>query len=267
MTESRSMPKQNFIDVRGTLFQVIQDFQPKSPTDGPLQQLTVLNHTRDRLGIVNDIDLERAVLAQWHDLFRTGYLAWGHNLNNANPPFFHVTGQGRRALENLNRDPGNPAGYAKHLQSVSNLNPVASSYLTEGLDCYVGGLFKAAAVMIGAAAESIVLDLRDHISLRLSELNHAVPKKLQDWRIKTVLDELHSIIDNRKTSMSSELRDEFAAYWAAFAQQIRAVRNDAGHPASVDPVSPDAVHASFLVFPELAKLATKLHEWAAKGLK
>lgn len=261
------MPKLSPADIRETLLKVIQDFHPKSPMDGSLQQLTVLNHTKDRLGIINDLDLEQAVLAQWHDLFRTGYLAWGHNLNNASPPFFHVTARGRLALEKLSRDPANPAGYLKHLQSIAKLNPVANSYLLEGLECYVNGLVKAAAVMIGAAAESTVLELRDLLVQRLSQLCQAIPPKLQDWHIKTVLDEVHSILDARKGGMVRELREEFESYWSAFAQQIRAVRNDAGHPTSVDPVSFDTVHASFLVFPELAKLSTKLNEWIAKELK
>lgn len=261
------MAKPSLTDIRETLLKVVQDFQPKSPTDGSLQQLTVLNHTTDRLGIAHDLDLEQAVLTQWHDLFRTGYLAWGHNLSNASPPFFHVTARGRRALEKLSRDPGNPAGYLKHLQSNAKLNPIASSYLLEGLECYVNDLVKSAAVMIGAASESIVLELRDVLAQRLSKLGQPIPPKLQDWRIKTVLDEVHSFLDLRKSKMARDLREEFEAYWSAFAQQIRAVRNEAGHPTSVDPVSPDTVHASFLVFPELAKLATRLNEWITKEMK
>jgi hypothetical protein len=56
------------------------------------------------------------------------------------------------------------------------------------------------------------------------------------------------------------------AYWAAFAQQIRTVRNDVGHPSSVDPVTPDTVHASLLIFPELAKLQNKLTNWVKDDL-
>jgi hypothetical protein len=66
--------------------------------------------------------------------------------------------------------------------------------------------------------------------------------------------------------MKRELRESFEAYWAAFAQQIRTVRNDAGHPTSVDPVTPDTVHASLLIFPELARLASGLSHWVATDL-
>lgn len=121
--------------------------------------------------------------------------------------------------------------------------------------------------MLGGASESIVLELRDHLVQRLGELGQSPPSKLGDWRVKTVLDELQQFVDARKGTLPRELREEFSAYWPAFTQQIRAVRNDAGHPSSVDPVSPESAHASFLVFPLLAQLASRLHEWVASHLK
>lgn len=261
------MTKPTSPDIRETILRVVQDQHPRGPTDATLQQGTVLEEVRKRLGITHDTELECAVLTQWHDLFRTGYFAWGHNLTNPNSPFFHPTDRCRRALERLSRDPGNPAGYLKHLLSVSKLNPVARSYLDEGLECFNAGFHKSAAVMLGAAAESLVLELGDAIVRKLKDLGQAVPKGLDDWKLKTVLDSLQGLLDSKKNQFPKELREEFEAYWAAFAQQIRAARNDAGHPTSVDPVTPDGVHASFLVFPELARLSTKLNEWVVKDMK
>lgn len=61
--------------------------------------------------------------------------------------------------------------------------------------------------------------------------------------------------------MPRPLAEMFNAYWAAFTQQIRTSRNDAGHPNSIAPVSHEIVHASLLIFPELAKLASELRTW------
>jgi hypothetical protein len=58
-----------------------------------------------------------------------------------------------------------------------------------------------------------------------------------------------------------ELRERYEMYWSAFAGQIRTARNDAGHPTSIDPVTADTVHASLLIFPELAGLAGALWNW------
>lgn len=254
------------VDIRGTLLTVISEQSPRGATNGSLQSSSVLSETARRIGASRNIELEQALLSQLHDLFRTGYLAWGFNISNPNPPFFHVTSAGRRLLERLTRDPGNPVGYRAHLYSVATVNDVARSYLEEGVDCYVSGLYKASAVMVGAAAESIILELRDSLTTKLHALNGKLPKDMDDWRVKRVLDAMHGFFSNHKSSLPSELKDEFEAYWAAFAQQIRAVRNEAGHPSNVDPVTPDTVHASLLIFPELAKLQNKLVGWVTNDL-
>jgi len=254
--------------IREVLLQAIASNEPQGPHDhrSNLQQVSVLETAARALGIRQNPDLEQALLTQWHDLFRTGLLAWGLNLANPNPPFFHLTERGRRALSNATRDPSNPAGYLRHLSSIAALAPIAMSYLTEGLDCYVDGLFKASAVMVGCAAESVILDLRDLTVQKLTALNRTVPASLNDWRIKTVSDSLRSFFEGYSRSFNRELREPFEAYWAAFAQQIRASRNEAGHPASVDPVTPDTVHASLLIFPELARLANGLSNWVLNDL-
>ncbi len=261
------MPNPSSQEIRQVLLEEIRSSQPKSSMDGSLQQNTVLSRVSERLQIHNNTDLEQVVLAEWYGLFNTGFLAWGHNLSNCNPPFCHVTSRGKDALKSLSRDPSNPAGYLAYVHSLAPLNPVAASYLKEGLDCFVGAHYKAAAVMLGAATESLVLELRDHLVQRLSDLQQEVPPKLNDWRVKTVLDELQTFVDTRKRTLPIELREEFSSYWPAFTQQIRAVRNEAGHPSSVDPVSTETAHASFLVFPLLAQLSARVHEWIETGLK
>ncbi|MBI4844397.1 MAG: hypothetical protein HY809_08765 [Nitrospirae bacterium] len=254
-------------DIRAVILQVIQDQHPKNPTDMTLQQGSVLEETKRRIGIKYNEEKERAILTTWHDLFRTGYLAWGLNISNPNPPFFHVTTNGRRALASLNRDPGNPDGYLKHLYFIATLQPVEKSYLEEGLKCFVSGFYKASAVMIGASTESMILDIRDCIVQKLTTIGHPIPKKLTDWKIKTILDAAQTFFDMHKHDFAQSLREEYEAYWAAFIQQIRSARNDAGHPTSVDPVTSDTVHASLLIFPELAKLTEKLRTWVTNEFK
>jgi hypothetical protein len=227
----------------------------------------VLTFAEKRLNATHNGDLQVAILTQWNELFRTGLLAWGLNIMNPNPPFFHLTERGRKALANITRDPSNPAGYMRHLSTIATIDPIAMSYLSEGLDCYVNGLFKASAVMVGCAAESVILRLRDSTVAKLTGLGQSITPKLNDWRIKTVADTLRTFFDGHVGSFDRAFRESFEAYWAAFAQQIRAVRNDAGHPTSVDPVTPDTVHASLLIFPELAKLASSLSHWVNNDLK
>ncbi len=115
--------------------------------------------------------------------------------------------------------------------------------------------------MVGAAAESLILDLAGIVISVSTGAGRRVPKELQDWRIKRVLDSLQSFFATNKQAMDADVRDELEAYWPAFTQQIRAVRNEAGHPSSVAVINQEVVHAALLVFPELAKLHKKLKAW------
>jgi hypothetical protein len=120
--------------------------------------------------------------------------------------------------------------------------------------------------MVGCAAESVILTLRDSTVTKLQTLSRAVPKSMDDWRIKVLSDSLYDFFHSHAKGFSREMREPFEAYWSAFAQQIRAVRNEVGHPSSIDPVTPDTVHASLLVFPELARLANGLTDWVTTVL-
>lgn len=245
---------------------ILSEVQAQTPTNQMQQNLqrgTVLNALRKKLPM--EID-DRAILTQWSELFRTGLPAWGLDLMNVDPPHFHVTERGQQAIAHIARDPANPAAYLRHLYSFVTLSEVADSYLRESLDCYVDGRFRASAVMVGCAAESVILTLRDTTVMKLRVLHKPVPKLIEDWRIKVISDRLYEFFQSHAKSFSRELKEPFEAYWSAFAQQIRAVRNEVGHPSSINAVTPDTVHASLLVFPELARLAKGLADWVLNFL-
>jgi hypothetical protein len=248
--------------IREVLLAEINAQSPRQSFDSALQQSSVVDAAARKLPGCD----HQAILTQWSELFRTGLIAWGLNLCNPDPPFFHLTERGRQALSHATRDPSNPAGYLRHLASIAALEPVAMAYLVEGLDCYVAGLFKAAAVMIGGAAERTVLNLRDTAVQKLTAMNRPVPKGMTDWRVKVISDALYTFLGTQKAQFPQSLREPFESYWPAFTQQIRAARNDAGHPTSIDPVTPDTVHASLLIFPELARLTDNLSQWVMKDL-
>src|SRR5258707_1791835 len=260
------MPTPPSPSIREVLLTEISRQEPQGYTGRTLQQNSILDATARALGIRQNPEVEQAILTEWGELFRTGILAWGLNLSNPNPPFVHLTERGRQALQNLTRDPSNPAGYIRHLSAVAQLDQVALSYLKEALDCYVAGLFKAAAVMVGGSAERVILMLRDNLVQKLTTLARPIPRELNDWKVKTVTDALQNFLAGQKHRFTRELREAFEAYWSAFAQQIRTTRNEAGHPESIDPVTPDTVHASLLIFPELARLAYGLTTWVNDNL-
>ncbi len=248
------------IDVRASLLNAIARFAPRRPGDGGnLQTSVVLKEVAQEIG--SSGVSEEAILTAFYDLFRVGYVAWGFNLSNPNPPFFHLTDAGRRSLENLNRDPSNPDGYRAHVASISSLSDTTLSYLNEALLCYAYGLPKAAAVMMGACAECVILELRDDLIRALVRNGQKAPAKLSDWKVKTVLDTFKTFLDNQRPLQPPSLDEAFEANWPAFLLQIRSARNQAGHPANIGPVTIDTVHASLLIFPELWRLTVSLRNW------
>jgi hypothetical protein len=246
--------------IRTVVLEVI-DGLLKEYGNAHLQSGSVLQRAASRIGRSRDRQSEQALLASFYDLFRTGYLSWGADLANPAPPFCHVTALGRLALAQHSRDPANPDGYLSHLRSQSAVGPVAESYIQEALNTFNTACFKATAVMVGAAAESLVLGVRDALAAKLQTLGQPVPSGLADWRIKRVLSAIEAALVAKRAMMPPTLFERLEANWPAFTHQIRTARNDAGHPVSVDPVTADEVHASRLIFPQLAALATQLAAW------
>jgi len=246
-------------DIRKSLLEVVEELSKRGSS---FQQISVLREAANRLGIRhNQTDLEQALLTAWYDQFREGHLAWGYNLANPDPPFCHVTDKVRETMRSISRDPANPDGYLAHLCSEVTLNEIADSYIREALSTYNANCFKATAVMVGCAAESLTLELRDLLVAKMKTLGKNVPENLEDWRIRTVLNALQKEVESQKQTMNRKLRESFEAYWPAFIQQIRAVRNEAGHPVSVDPATDRAVHSSLPIFTELAVLSSNIMHW------
>lgn len=249
-------------EIRRVFLEVINELSRRGSS---LQSGVVLREVQSRLNIRNNLEMEQVLLTFWHDLLRSGYLAWGYDLANPDPPFCHLTEQGRRTLSNLSRDPANPEGYLAHVTRTAPLNPIADSYLKEAIHSYNNNCYKASAVMIGAAAESIILVLREVLVTKIQGLTRTPPRDLLDWRIKKILESIKKEIESKKADIPTALFESFEAYWPAFTQQIRASRNEAGHPSSIDPVTEETVHASLLIFPELAKLASELTAWISSS--
>lgn len=229
----------------------------------------ILTQAGKRLNAGNNEAIQQAILAQWQNLFTSGLLAWGRNLENPDPPAFHFTDRGKETLKHLSRDPSNPDGYMAYLDENSQLDPIAASYIREAIQTYQTSCYKATAVLLGCAAERFILLLRDSAQAKLDSLGRSPNKTLSDWRVKTVFDELSDIL---KTAMDKEIkasgnadlkkfRESFVYQWPALFHQIRASRNDVGHPNAIAPVTPEDVHAGLLTFPHLARMVQQLNAW------
>ena len=81
--------------------------------------------------------------------------------------------------------------------------------------------------MVGAAAESFILELPDRVVEKLNVLGKPVLPALKNWQIKTVTDSPTKVFDAIDAKRHRERRERYEAYWTAFPHQIRTTRNDA----------------------------------------
>ena len=191
-------------------------------------------------------------------------ISWGLDTSqgpNSGPDWAHLTAHGAETIKNVSRDPSNPSGYRTAIDADVRDQPIVISYLAEALDTFNKGSIKASAVMLGAAAESMNLGVRDLLKDRMIAAGKTPPKSLDDFRIAEVLRTIEKELTPRMKDMPRELRERFESYWPAWTGLFRMTRNEAGHPKSVEPVTRDAVHAALLLFPEQARLTHELRDW------
>lgn len=211
---------------------------------------------------VGSLEAHHATLDAWHDFYRTGLISWGLNIDddpNRSLAWAHLTSLGKKTVAERSRDPANAEGYLANIDSVVPSSTIARSYIEESLRTYNAGCDKATAVLVGAAAESISIELRDELVSKMKAVPKSIPKDMTSWQIKTALDAVEAEL--RKCALPKKLEEQFDAFWSGLAGSIRMSRNDAGHPKSVAPVTREEVHAMLLMFPRHAQLTLDLKSW------
>jgi hypothetical protein len=246
----------------------------------------VMQKVASSIGVVeaSDDSLKRAILSHFDDLLRAGIVGLGDPSKVVRTAVFsssdvawpngvaHLTPRGETALKEASRDPINQAGYLHYLEQDSPLDVITRGYVTEALDAYRACCYKATAVMIGAAVENLVLQLRDALVHSLTTAGKQVSSGLKAWQAKTVVDAIHVQVlpdlkaDYKKTGDDArrKLHEDAAARLLSIAAEFRRLRNDAGHPASLDPVDAADVHANLLLFPHTANMLRRLRDWVVK---
>jgi hypothetical protein len=221
----------------------------------------ILRAVAQEVGGIGHTPTEQVMMDVLNELFLNGTLAPGYNLSNSRLPFFHLTERGQKLFSHLSRDPGDQNGYLGYLHSVGLSDPIALSYIEEAANAYHHSCYKSAAVMTGCSAERLVGMIRDEICDGLERQKQPVPSKLSDWRFKTMRDAITAELEKNKKSMTPAKLQEQFQLWEPYTEQLRLYRNDAGHPVSIAPITPETAHANLLIFTELAILVDALLAW------
>lgn len=198
-----------------------------------------------------------------------GILIPGLNDANQGWPFLRLTEYGRRCIEEDRILPHDPDGYLREfVKVVPNADSVVVDYLTEALQCYVHGLYRAAAVMLGGASEKAVLNLIDscgdsiHNTSARERFKSDVEKAQSIFRKYHVFDKRFSVTKSRVPKL---LTENLSSQLAGVFDLIRASRNDAGHPASGVSANLDTVYSHLRLFLPYCDRIYGLIDWFSKN--
>lgn len=210
-------------------------------------------------------DLPSRVAEVLHELSLQGIVMLAPATTRA--PIYAVTNRGRHLLADESPLLTDPAAYLRNLQGIPNLDDLTLEYLTEAVEAYRHFLDRSAAVMLGAAAENLLLRLADAVVAARSALALSARRDLRDWRIArvraAVVDTLQDsgfiqAADDRVAQRSQPMTDEektalreTASSAIILSHFFADTRNEAGHPTTVRP-DRQILNAYIKAFPRYA---------------
>jgi len=148
-------------------------------------------------------------------------------------PSFFITEHGKDYLKAEGNAPYDPEGYLMSIKNDSpNVDDVVLLYLTEGLQCFLRSNYMASVVMVGVAAEKVILNLVDTFAAAIKDHSKAIAfrRNTQNTMIKTQFEELTKQLYPLKNQLPKELSKDLETYLDGIFNVIRNYRNDAGHP-------------------------------------
>lgn len=185
---------------------------------------------------------------------------------HASGAVYRATAYGRRLLEQESSVVTDPGGYITLVQAVPGVDELTLEYLAEAAEAHRRFLDRSSAVMLGCAAENMLLALAEKLVHCCSKLEVTARRDLTDWRVArvrravvetiketTFADALNGALtgDDSITEDEKQIIRELESTTAILAQFYADTRNDAGHPKPVKPARP-VVYAYLKVFPEYA---------------
>jgi hypothetical protein len=194
-----------------------------------------------------------------------GVLVPGLDDSNPTLPFIRLTEYGKRCVEEDRLLPHDPDGYLREFQkALPGADTTILEYLTESLQCYIHGLHRSSAVMLGAASEQAILLLIDSCADSIADVptrerfKADVDKASSMFRKYEIFDKRFSIV---KIGMPKDLTNNVDSLLRGVFDLIRNSRNDAGHPARGAEVNRDAIYSHLRLFVPYCERIYELIEW------
>lgn len=178
--------------------------------------------------VLRRIDDRRFREILWQ-LINQGVLVQGVDSSNPQWPFLSLTEWGEEYVRGDGADVYDPDGYLSALDDAHPLDDIERRYLAQAAAAFRADLADAAAVMLGAASEHLLLTLAQ--ALVHHDPSAAKLKKAIDAPALMLLRETQAYLTPLRKKLSRRLSETLDTTFLGVASIIRSSRNDAGHPA------------------------------------
>jgi len=189
-------------------------------------------------------------------------------MHSPNLPFLRATEYGLKCFETGELTAHDPDDYLRRLKEAClSIDDITLLYTGEALDTFRAGNYLASVVMIGVAAESMLLRLVDSVDTALdsAQKRSKFQQETKGRKAKKQHDEVLKRLISPATPLPAELESVLTQHVGGIYDLIRRTRNDAGHPTGKR-MERDETHALLLLFPKYCKTVHDLLEWLGKNL-
>lgn len=194
-----------------------------------------------------------------------GILIPGCDDSNETLPFIRLTEYGKQCLEEDRMLPHDPDGYLKEFRAaIPNADPTIEEYLTEALQCFLRGLNRASAVMLGGASERAILLMIDACGASIGDnkkrgqFEASVNGAFSIFKKYDVFEKQLTAV---KPSLPKHLLENLDSLVRGVFDLIRNSRNEAGHPASGVMIDRDLIYSHLRLFIPYCKRVNELTQW------
>jgi hypothetical protein len=214
--------------------------------------------SRDDIVLINEVI--------W-DLIVQRVLTVGWDSANPDWPFLRLTEFGWEVVKEQRWSPYDPDGYVRELhKQAPALASLCQMYAKEALQCFRGGCYLAAVVMLGAASEGIVSELFRRFVSALSaggvseatSVEVRIEKEQSVYRKYEVFRKHFDPLVRQK--LPPELGDDLNLQFDGVFNLIRYYRNDAGHPTGTR-IERMSAFTSLVLFVPYCKRVEDLANW------
>lgn len=189
-------------------------------------------------------------------LINSGVLVQGMDSSNDQWPWLSITELGEDYLRHREADVYDSERYVEQLSQHYAVDDVEARFLRQAIAAFGADLPDAAAVMLGAAAEHLVLLLARAIASADSAVAGRVEKETRGPAL-SLLTYVNRYLESHKDQLSRQQREELSTTFAGVASMIRVARNSGGHP-TLEAVGRDQALVLLRLFPHLRDWAHRV---------